>query len=455
MSINVKEDLNSSVVNPQTIQLPVGFRLNAEMQRCVDLVKDGRNVFITGNAGTGKSTLLTYLRQSVLPEDIAVVAPTGVGAINVGGITLHRLCSFNIDVTFEFIASDAYNPRTRDVLKALTVLVIDEVSMVRADMMDYVDQALRRYGKKKGKPFGGAQLIFIGDLAQLPPVVGKKVERDFIDSRYESEFFFDSAVMKEISYEMINLKTIYRQRDPELINALNSIRDNSTQTEHFAFLKTLVNPNFQPDLGDFYITLATTNRKAEEINEEHLHALEGDLYRWKARITGSISQSEKPNADTLYFKRHSQIMMINNDPEQRWANGTLGTITEIVLNDPAERSHVLIRILGADQDFKVYVNEWEVLRPGFSGGALKYEVAGTFSQFPFILAWAVTIHKSQGKTFDKVIIDLSRKAFSPGQLYVALSRCTTADGIVLRQEVTADQVIVHDRVSRFMKESMD
>ena len=147
--------------------------------------------------------------------------------------------------------------------------------------------------------------------------------------------------------------------------------------------------------------------------------------------------------------------MINNDPEHRRANGTLGTITETVLNDPAERSHVLIRILGADQDFKVFVNEWEVLRPGFSGGALKYEVAGTFSQFPFILAWAVTIHKSQGKTFDKVIIDLSRKAISPGQLYVALSRCTTADGIVLRQEVTADQVIVHDRVSRFMKESMD
>jgi DNA replication protein DnaC len=157
------------------------------MQHCVDLVKAGKNVFITGNAGTGKSTLLTYLRQNCLPEDAAIVAPTGVGAINVGGITLHRLCSFNIDVTFEHIASRNYYPRTRDVMKAVTVLVIDEVSMVRADMMDYVDQALRRYGKKTGKPFGGAQLIFIGDLAQLPPVVSNQEESDFLKSRYSSK----------------------------------------------------------------------------------------------------------------------------------------------------------------------------------------------------------------------------------------------------------------------------
>ena len=437
-------------VNPQAIQLPQGFALNAEMQRCVELVKAGKNVFITGNAGTGKSTLLTYLRQNVLPEDTAVVSPTGVGAINVGGITMHRLCSFNIDVTFEFIASENYHPRTRDVMKAVTVLVIDEVSMARADMLDYIDQALRRYGKKKGQPFGGAQLILIGDLAQLPPVVAKQEERNFLNSRYQSEFFFDSAVMQEINYELINLTTIYRQDDPKLISALNAIRTDSAKPEHFDFLKSLVNPKFEPTFDDFYITLATTNRKKDEINDRRLDGLEGKLYRWKARITGNVAQSEKPNAETLYFKKNAQIMMINNDPAQRWANGTLGIISDVILDDPEDRPHVIIRILGAEEDFKVYVHEWDVLRPGFSDGALKYEVAGTFYQFPFILAWAVTIHKSQGKTFDKVIIDLSRKAFNPGQLYVALSRCRTAAGIVLRQEITDDQVLVHERVIWYM-----
>jgi ATP-dependent exoDNAse (exonuclease V) alpha subunit len=324
--------------------------------------------------------------------------------------------------------------------------------MARADMMDYVDQALRRYGKKKGKPFGGAQVILIGDLAQLPPVVAKQEERDFLNSRYESEFFFDSAVMQEIDYEIVHLKTIFRQEDPELIGALNAIRDNTAVKEHFQFLKKLVNPQFKPELDDFYITLATTNRKADEINEKNLHELEGKLHRWNARIQGTLEQAEKPNLDILYFKNHAQIMMINNDSDQRWANGSLATITAVNLNDSNDRPHVTVRVLGAVEDYKVYVNEWEILRPGFSEGILKYEIAGTFYQFPFILAWAVTIHKSQGKTFDKVIVDLSRKAFSPGQLYVALSRCRTAAGIVLRQEISQDQVLVHGRVRRFLAE---
>ena len=440
------------MTHSQAIQLPSGFTLNAEMQHCVDLVKAGKNVFITGNAGTGKSTLLTYLRENYLPQDAAIVAPTGVGAINVDGITLHRLCGFNIDVTFEHIASRKYYPRTRDVMKAVTVLVIDEVSMVRADMMDYVDQAFRRFGKQKGKPFGGAQLIFIGDLAQLPPVVASQEESDFLESRYESEFFFDSSVMQEIEFETINLKTIYRQEDPELISALNAIRKDSAESEHFSFLKTLVSPDFEAGVDDFYITLATTNRKADEINGRHLEGLEGQQFSWSAKIHGTISNSEKPNADILYFKKNSQIMLINNDPEQRWANGTLATITEVHMDDTEEAPHVMIRIQGEAVDQRVDVLEWEILRPTFSDGALKYEVAGTFHQFPFILAWAVTIHKSQGKTFENVIVDLSQKAFSPGQLYVALSRCRTAAGIVLRQEITNDQILVHHRVTSFMNE---
>jgi ATP-dependent exoDNAse (exonuclease V) alpha subunit len=258
--------------------------------------------------------------------------------------------------------------------------------------------------------------------------------------------------MKEIEYETVNLTTIYRQEDPELIGALNAIRKDSAESEHFSFLKTLVNPDFQPDIGDFYITLATTNRKADEINENRLQGLEGKQYSWSAKIHGTISNSEKPSADILYFKKNSQIMLINNDAEQRWANGTMATITEVHLDETEEAPHVMVRIQGEIKDERVNVHEWEILRPVFSDGALKYKVAGTFHQFPFILAWAVTIHKSQGKTFDKVIIDLSRKAFSPGQLYVALSRCRTATGIVLRQEITSDQILVHERVSSFMGE---
>jgi DNA helicase IV/energy-coupling factor transporter ATP-binding protein EcfA2 len=448
----IEEDLEASKVNPQAIRLPDRFILNDEMQRCVDLVQAGKNVFITGNAGTGKSTLLTYLRQNVLPEDTAVAAPTGVGAINVGGVTLHRLCSFPMEVTFEYVASEQYQPKARDAMKAMKVLIIDEVSMVRADMMDYVDQALRRYGNKKGEPFGGAQLILIGDLAQLPPVVAKLDEREFLESRYNSEFFFDSAVMNEIDYEVVSLETIYRQDDPELVSTLNAIRNNTAKEEHFDFLRSLIEEDFQPGLDDLYITLATTNRKANEINKSRLQELEGKLYRWEAKITGNIGKNDKPNVDTLFFKKNAQIMMINNDLALRWANGTLATITDVKLKDPDEKPHLMIRILGASEDYQLFVHEWEVLQPGFSDGVLKYETNGSFYQFPFILAWAVTIHKSQGKTFDKVIIDLSQKAFSSGQLYVALSRCTTAAGIVLRQEVTPDQVMIHDRVSWYMKE---
>ena len=444
--------MKTDVLDAQSISLPDNLELNDDMARCIDLVKAKQNVFITGNAGTGKSTLLTYLRQNVLPENTVVLAPTGVAAINVRGFTIHRFFSFGINVTFEHVNGPDYYARNKAIMRSLQTLVIDEISMVRADMLDYVDQALRKYVPKKGKPFGGVQIILIGDLAQLPPIVRGQDERDFIASHYQSEFFFDSHVMQEIDYETIHLKKIYRQSDQDFISTLNAVRINETEDHHMDFLKDLVKPDFEPKKGEFFITLTTTNKKADDINNLKLNALKAPLHTWQARVYGQVSPKDFPTADILDFKKGSQIMMVANDGEQRWANGTLAVIEDIFLDNGKAGPYVKVKIVGNPDIYDVHLHEWEVLRPAFREGKLVYDVAGTFTQFPFTLAWAVTIHKSQGKTFDRVIIDLSRKAFSPGQLYVALSRCSTPQGLVLHHEITKDQIMVHDRVAEFTKE---
>jgi ATP-dependent exoDNAse (exonuclease V) alpha subunit len=444
--------MNTNVLDAQSIALPKNLELSAEMQRVIDLAKAKKNIFITGNAGTGKSTLLTYLRKEVLPENTVVLAPTGVSAINVRGFTIHRFFSFGINVTFEHVNGPDYFARNRGIMRSLETLVIDEISMVRADMLDYVDQALRRFGPKKDKPFGGVQIILIGDLAQLPPIVRGQDERDFISSHYKSEFFFDSHVMQEVEYEGIQLKKIFRQSDPEFISTLNAVRINEAEEHHFDYLRDLVKPDFKPEKEDFYITLTTTNAKADEINQNKLNEIKSPLQTWQARVYGQVSPKDFPTADLLDFKKGAQIMMIANDGEQRWANGTLAVIKDIFLDNGKSGPYVTVKVVGDDNVYDVHLHEWEVLRPAFRGGKLQYDVAGTFTQFPFTLAWAVTIHKSQGKTFDRVILDLSKKAFSPGQLYVALSRCSTPEGLILHHEISADQIMVHDRVAEFTKE---
>ena len=418
------------------------------MQSAIDAVSLGKSLFITGRAGTGKSTLLTYVREKIVKGSFVVVAPTGVAAINVGGSTIHKFFGFLPDITFEHIASPDYHPRSQQVMKSLKTLIIDEISMVRADLLDCVDKALRKYGPKPSKPFGGVQVILVGDLFQLPPIVSKS-EEEFLYSHYESPFFFSSDGYQKLGMEKVVLKKVYRQSELDFLEILNAIRVNQTTPEILELLNSRVLPDFEPEKSKFFITLVATNAMANKINQEDLEKLPGKSEISKAHITGALSKSEYPAELEINFKVGSQIMMLNNDAENRWVNGTLATIEAINLDDTQKNPHIVIKVASSEERYSVSKHMWDVKRPRSEGKVLVYDTIGTFSQFPFMLAWAITIHKSQGKTFENVIIDLAAKAFADGQLYVALSRCTTLGGLVLRQPIDSSQVIMDERVMDF------
>ena len=438
----------------QTLVLPKNFEITPEMRRAIDAVSLGKSLFITGRAGTGKSTLLTYLQEKVVQGSFVVVAPTGVAAINVGGSTIHKFFGFLPDITFEHIASPDYHPRSQQVMKSLKTLIIDEISMVRADLLDCVDKALRKYGPKSSQPFGGVQVILVGDLFQLPPIVSKS-EEEFLYSHYDSPFFFSSDGYKKVGMEKVVLKKVYRQSELEFLEILNAIRVNRTTPEILDLLNTRVLPDFEPEKKNFYITLVATNAIANKINQNELEKLKGKAEVSKAHITGALSKSEYPAELEVNFKVGSQIMMLNNDAESRWVNGTLATIQEINLEDSRRDPHLIIKIASTNEQYVVSKHVWDIKRPRSEGSVLVYDTIGTFSQFPFMLAWAITIHKSQGKTFEHVIINLAAKVFAAGQLYVALSRCTTLDGLVLRQPIDSTQAILDERVLDFHLGDLD
>jgi ATP-dependent exoDNAse (exonuclease V) alpha subunit len=432
----------------QTLVLPKNFEISPEMQSAINAVSKGKSIFITGRAGTGKSTLLTYLREEVLKDNFVVVAPTGVAAINVGGSTIHKFFGFLPDITFQHIESAEYHPRSQKIMKNLKTLIIDEISMVRADLLDCVDKALRKYGPKPAKPFGGVQVIFVGDLFQLSPIVAES-EKEFLYSHYETPFFFSSNGYESIQMHKVVLQKVYRQSEIDFLEILNGIRVNQTTPEILELLNTRVLPDFEPSKDTFFITLVATNAMANTINQRELEKLKGDAHKSKAHITGALSKSEYPAELEINFKVGSQIMMLNNDAENRWVNGTLATIEAINLDDPRKDPHIVIKVASSEERYDVSKHMWDVKRPRSEGKVLVYDTIGTFAQFPFMLAWAITIHKSQGKTFENVIINLAAKAFAAGQLYVALSRCTTLGGLVLRQPIDSSQVILDERVMDF------
>jgi energy-coupling factor transporter ATP-binding protein EcfA2 len=434
---------------PETLSLPTDFEITDEMHRVIDWIGEKKNLFVTGKAGSGKSTLLTYLRTSVFPEETIFCAYTGVAALNIGGETLHKFFGFLPDITIAKVKSDDYRPKNQKIMKVLKTLVIDEVSMVRADLIDIIDAALRRYGPKPTKPFGGVQIIMFGDLYQLPPIVSGE-EREFFEENYQSEFFFDATSWDKAPFDVIELTKVYRQKDQEFIGVLNGIRLNKVSSEQVALLNELVDPTFSPPEDDFYITLTATKALSARINKERLESLEGKLYTASASIMGQFSERIFPTERFLEFKIGAQVMLINNDPEQRWANGTLAKITNVSLGNSSQIESVTLQLSNSGIEHVVEMHVWDVLRPRYSNGRLDYEVMGSFKQFPFRLSWAVTVHKGQGKTFDKVIIDFTHAAFAAGQMYVALSRCTTLEGMKLRVPLTLDQVLVDPRVASYM-----
>ena len=423
--------------------------LNPQFKQAISQMdKSSRNLFITGKAGTGKSTLLDYF-CNITSKRPVVLAPTGVAALNVKGQTIHRFFNFYIDVTPEKILSKDTRPRNPKIYQKLKTIIIDEASMLRADLLDCIDVFLRMYGPNSSKAFGGIQMIFVGDLYQLPPVVVKE-EREIFRTLYTTPYFFSAKALESASLEVIELETVYRQKDAQFVGLLNKIRNNSVEQEDIEELNQRYLPSVEkvPDEA-FTVSLTTTNAKADEINESHLNSLKGKLYRSEAQIQGDFGRDYYPTATNLRFKVGSQIMLLNNDQDGRWVNGSIG-ILEAVKRDEDGKDYINVRLNDSDDLVSVSPFKWEVFKFSLEGGMIISEPVGSFTQFPFRLAWAVTIHKSQGKTFDRVVIDIGRGTFASGQTYVALSRCTTFEGIQLKVPIKKQHIRTDPRIYKFL-----
>lgn len=420
--------------------------LNEQFEHALDLMEHtDKNVFITGRAGTGKSTLLNYF-QHTTNKKVVVLAPTGVAALNVRGQTIHSFFRFKPGITIDQVNTVRSGGQAKSIYKNLDAIVIDEISMVRADLLDCVDEFLRLNGPRSDRTFGGVQMVFIGDLYQLPPVV-VGTEKEVFGSVYETPYFYSARVLDSLDMEFVELEKVYRQRDEHFINLLNAIRNNSVTEDELALLNERYMPEFEPPTDGFYVYLTTVNKLADEINSGELARLNTALYTFTGRIEGRFSAEYLPTAVDLAVKVGAQIMMVNNDSHGRWVNGTVGKVTDVIRDS---REDVIVAELADGQTVEITPHTWEIYRFSAREGQLQSEVVGRFKQHPLMLAWAVTIHKSQGKTFHKVIIDIGRGAFAHGQTYVALSRCTTLDGIVLKKPILKKHIWTDYRVVKFL-----
>lgn len=431
------------------------YRQNEQLQLAAEFVRStGHHIFLTGQAGTGKTTFLRSLPE-ITAKRMAVVAPTGVAAINAGGVTIHSFFQLNFGVQLPVIngqdTADAgggiryrINREKIRLMKCLDLLVIDEISMVRADVLDAIDEVLRKY-RFSGVPFGGVQLLMIGDLHQLSPVV-KEQEWDLLRDYYPSAYFFDSHALRNSEMIILELKEHFRQKDEEFLRLLNMVRIGDTRDDLFAKLNSRYFPEFRPDDSEGYITLTTHNATASEINNTKLEDIRQPARIYKARTEGEFSPQDFPTASLLTLKIDAQVMFIKNDPsgERRFYNGKIGRITRL------EPEAVYVRSSPDEEEVRAEYLKWENIRYEVDRETrdIRSEIIGTFAQIPLKLAWAITIHKSQGLTFDKVIIDASA-AFAFGQVYVALSRCRTLEGIVLRSRISATGVKTDSLVQQF------
>lgn len=414
------------------------------------------NIFLTGKAGTGKTTFLQNLKKSC-PKRMVVLAPTGVAAINAGGVTIHSFFQLpfgpwlpggRVEPGGEFKKglNARYHKFSREklnIIRSIDLLVIDEISMVRADLLDGIDELLRRFRDHR-KPFGGLQLLLIGDIQQLAPVV-KNDEWELLKDFYENPFFFSSKALKESGFLTIELKRIYRQTDQDFIQLLNNIRHNLNVSDTIAKLNNRYIPGVQ-NSSDGGIILTTHNYQAKEINDERLNKLPGKLYSFSARIEGDFPEYSYPTDLTLQLKAGAQVMFVKNDssPDKRYFNGKIGVI-ESFTDD-----YIVVRCKNDTESIRVTAEVWQNARYGLNKGTneIVETVTGTFTQYPLKTAWAITIHKSQGLTFDKVIIDAAN-AFAHGQVYVALSRCRTLEGLTLSSPVSSRALITDSSVSHF------
>ena len=432
----------------QTKKAAAPLDINPQFQRALELMEHSqRHVFITGRAGTGKSTLLSHFRKNTAKR-VVVLAPTGVAAVNVGGQTIHSFFRFKPDVTLAAIGGKIKD-KNKNLYRKLAAIIIDEISMVRADLLDCVDKFLRLNGPDDQAPFGGVQMIFIGDLYQLPPVVTSQ-EREIFRSRYKSPYFFSAAACTALDMEFIELEKVYRQSDNEFIRLLNAIRNRTATDGDFDLLNRRVDPQFEAPPQDFYITLTSTNELANRINIERLTRLRGKLWKASGSISGDFGREYLPTNVDLELKKGAQIMLLNNDSCGRWINGTVGRVKGFAKDE--ESRDIVLASLETGETVEVSPYTWEIYRFMLKDGELASETIGSFTQYPLRLAFAVTIHKSQGKTFTKVAIDVGRGTFAHGQMYVALSRCTDMEGLVLKQPIQKKHILTDWQVSKYLTE---
>ncbi|GAB6182502.1 ATP-dependent DNA helicase [Thermodesulfovibrio hydrogeniphilus] len=423
------------------------IELNDSFKKALSIAENtNNNLFITGRAGTGKSTFLKYFRDNTKKE-IAVLAPTGVAALNVKGQTMHSFFGFKPDITIHKVKD--IKPKNSELYKKLDTIVIDEISMVRADLLDCIDAFLRKHGPKKRKPFGGVQMIFIGDLYQLPPVVTSR-EKPIFKDYYSSPYFFSSQVFNECEFEFVELEKVYRQSDSAFLEILNSIRNNTVTDDLIEKLNSRVNPDFTPPDEEFYVYLTTTNKMAEKINFEKLAKIQGKEFVYHGFIEGEFNETDLPTSIDLVLKINAQVMLLNNDSKGRWVNGDIGKIVDIK-QKRTEPDIIFVELTNGDI-VEVSPFTWEMFEFYYDKEKKKIstEIIGQFIQYPLKLAWAITIHKSQGLTFDKMIIDLGRGTFSHGQLYVALSRCSNFEGLILKKPVNRKHILLDRRIVRFI-----
>lgn len=406
-----------------------------------EIEKSKNHYFITGNAGTGKSTLLRYIRRKTR-KNTAVLAPTGLAALNVQGETIHSFFRFGIAVKIANIKRSQI-PTHRRKLQGIKRIIIDEVSMLRADLLDCMDYALR-LNRNKDLPFGGVQMIFIGDLFQLPPVI-KTIEWEEFKAFYPSPYFFDAHCIPSMNLQFIELEHIYRQSSKAFITLLNHIRNREVEEEDFELLNGRYVSSLDEISEDYVLTLTTTNKVANVLNQKHLEQLPGPASVFVGQVHGNYDNNMLPNEQNLVLKVGSQVLFIKNDTEGRYVNGTLGRVVDIegekVDVELSDGKVIEVEAVRWDQV------EWVV---DTETGEIKEKTVGFYKQLPLRLAWAITIHKSQGMTFDKVVIDLGMGSFAHGQLYVALSRCRTLEGIYLLKKVRFQDIILDERIHEFL-----
>ncbi len=420
---------------PRTSQLAI----TDEFQRCLAEVNDGANLFITGKAGTGKSTLLRLIGEKNKRKEIAVVAPTGVAALNVSGETVHRYFAFRPDLT-----PDLRRYSAPEHLADIDILVVDEVSMVRADLMDMMSRAMQ-FARKCWEPFGGTQVVLIGDLFQLPPVSEDQPQ----DTYYATDFFFSSKAFLESNIATVELTKVFRQKDNAFVEILNAIRDGSFTPHHLESLNARHSPAHQhtptPDCRSNAaraMTIATRRDYVKSINAQHLASIPERTHTYTASREGEVDKKAFDDLEELHLKVGAQVMMLVN--QDGYANGTIAEVRSLTANA------VTVYLPDLDEEREVRRHTWEILKPVRKEGRLEKVVVGRFVQFPMQLAWAVTVHKSQGKTFDRVVFDCA-SIFEDGQTYVALSRCTSLDGLTLTQPIESRHIKVSPAVRRFYR----